>query len=135
MSKYKVYDDGKEIGVLFRESADECHRYPIEYQGSIAGTYDLAQRTCDMLNAFRATNTNIPKGVDRFIEGWSTYKPTLEEYLTDLRLFLQFGLPDTCGQCRLFLGDRPCKHQYPTGSPMADSYPCDCGIRKDQNND
>lgn len=135
MSTYEVYNSGDEIGVLFKESAEEYYRYPLEYQGSIEDTYDLAQRACDILNAFRIDHPTMPECLDQFIEERSRHKPSREEYLTDLRLFLQFGLPSTCGQCRFFLGDRPCKHEYPTASPRADSYPCTCGIRKEHDND
>lgn len=134
VSQFEVYDSGNEIGVLFRESANGYHHYPIAFQGSIEDTYNLARLTCEVLNSFANGKVPFPKYLDQFIESLSDGIISREEYLTDLRLFLQFGYPDKCGQCRFFCGDKPCKHQYPTASPSADDDCCACGIRNEQNN-
>lgn len=132
VSPFEVYDSGKEIGVLFRESSHEYHRYPIAYQGSIEATYELARLTSEVLQAFYNARPSLPKYLDQFIEGISEDSQTREEYLTDLRLFLQHGLPENCGQCRFFLNDKPCKHQLPIATPNPEDTGCVGGIRKEQ---
>lgn len=135
VSRFEVYDSGKEIGVLFRESEHEHPRYPIAYQGTIEDTYELARLTSEVLRAFYNAQQSLPKYLDQFIEGLSECELTHEEYLGELRLFLQHGLPENCGQCRFFLNDKPCKHQLPIATPDPEDWGCVCGIRKEQSND
>lgn len=134
VSPFEVYDHGNEIGVLNRESAYNYTRYPIAFQGSIEATYSLARSTCEVLRAFCNANRKFPKYLDQFIEGLSGCELTREEYLTELRLFLQHGLPENCGQCRFFLGDKPCKYQLPRATPDPVDEGCVCGIRKEHDN-
>lgn len=132
VSLFEVYDSGKDIGVLFREWAYGYHRYPIAFQGSIEATYSLARSTCEVLSAFYNADRKFPKCLDQFIEGLSQDTQTLEEYLTDLRLFLQYGGCETCSQCRFLQENGKCKVKLPGCIAQPDDRACCIGIRKEQ---
>ena len=132
---FDVFDNGKRIGVLVRENAYRWTHMPIAYQGSIEDTYTLARRTCEVLQAFYNANKKIPEYLEQFIEDESRFTIDREEYLTNLRLFLQYGGCETCGQCR-FLQNETCKATIIPGAkvdPNDDA--CCIGIRKEQSDD
>ena len=132
VSSFEVYDSGKEIGVVQNiESAHNYHRYPIAFQGTIEDTYTRARKTCEVLRAFYNSGKTLPKYSDQYIEGLSSCNKADEKYLSELRLFLQYGAPENCGQCRFFRGDRPCKRQLPTATPDPEDTSCVGGIRKE----
>ena len=126
---FDVYDHGNEIGVLSRYKGYKS--IPISYRGSIEATYQLAHLTCDVLRAFVNAEHQLPKYLEQFIEDLSMDTP-LEEYLTDLRLFLLHGGCDTCGQCRFMREDKTCKNKLPGGTCDPNDDACACGIRKEQ---
>lgn len=132
VSPFEVYDSGKEIGVLFRESAHGYRRYTIAFQGSIEATYSLARSTCEVMSAFYNAERKFPEHLDQFIEDFTQDKLTREDYLTDLRLFLLHGGCDTCGQCRFMREDKTCKNKLPGGTCYPNDNACACGIRKEQ---
>ena len=132
VSPFEVYDSGKEIGVLFKESAHGYHHYPIAYQGSIEDTYTLARLTCEVLKSFYNSGIKFPECLEQFTEEESGFAKNREEYLTNLRLFLQYGGCETCGQCR-FLQNETCKTTIVPGAKVGpNDHPCCIGIRKEQ---
>lgn len=129
---FDVYDEGKEIGVLIRENAFCWHHLPIADQGSIEDTYALAQLTCKVLQYFFNAGKKFPKCLEQFVEDESGFAKNREEYLTNLRLFLQYGGCDTCGQCR-FLQNETCKATIVPGAKVdPNDNACCIGIRKEQ---
>ena len=132
---FDVYDSGYGIGVLIRENAYHWHHLPIAFQDSIEATYELSRLTCDVLQAFYNAGVKFPKYLCEFVEEESGFAKNREEYLTNLRLFLQYGGCETCGQCR-FLQNETCKTTIVPGAKIApNDDACYIGIRKEQSDD
>ena len=131
-SLFDVYDEGNEIGVLVRGNAYRWERLPISFQGTIEDTYTLAKLTCEVLQAFFNADRKFPECLEQFVEEESAIAKDREEYLTNLRLFLQCGGCETCGQCR-FLQNKTCKATRIPGAKVdPNDLPCCIGIRKEQ---
>ena len=131
---FDVYDNGNQIGVLIRENAYRWERLPIAYQGSIENTYTLARLTCEVLRSFYNSGIKFPECLEQFVEEESRFTKDREEYLTNLRLFIQYGGCETCGQCRFLPENGMCKGKLPGCIAQPDEGACCCGIRKEQNN-
>ena len=129
---FDVYDCGNGIGVLIRENAYHWHHLPIAFQDSIEATYELSRLTCDVLQAFYNDGIKFPKYLCQFVEAESRIAKDREEYLTDLRLFLQYGDCETCGQCRFLKENGTCKGKLPGRMARPDEDACCIGIRKEQ---
>ena len=132
VSLFEVYDSGKEIGVLFKESAHGYHHYPIAYQGSIEDTYTLARLTCEVLKSFYNSGIKFPECLEQFTEEESRFAKNREEYLTNLRLYLQYGGCEICKQCRFLPESGKCKATILGTISQPDDNACCIGIRKEQ---
>lgn len=128
-----IYDNGGSIGVMV-SSGWQCETFPIAQQETIQETYALARLTCDVLRAFINTDRRLPRYLDQFIES-ATEDCDVEEYLSDLRLFLLRGSCDTCGECIFMQEDDTCKQKLNSARCCAEDNACAYGIRKEQNND
>lgn len=132
---FDVYDDGKQIGVLIRENAYRWERLPIAYRSSIENTYSLARLTCEVLRSFYNSGIKFPECLEQFVEEESRFAKDREEYLTNLRLFIQHGGCETCGQCRFLPKNGMCKGKLPGYRALPDDCACLCGIRKENSHE
>lgn len=132
--KIDIYDNGGSIGVRIATQG-ESKKIPILGQKDINDTCELARRTRDVLRAFADTGSQFPQYLDQFIME-ATKNCDVEEYLTDLSLFLRYGGSDTCGDCRFFREDGSCKKKLPNSQSCAEDCAedsaCCYGIRKEQ---
>ena len=129
---FDVYDNGNEIGVLIRENEYHWHHLPIAFQDSIEATYELSRLTCDVLQAFYSAGMKLTKDLCQFVEAESRIAKDREEYLTDIRLFIQYGGCETCGQCRFLPENGMCKGKLPGCIAQPDECACCIGIRKEK---
>ena len=130
--RFDIYDNGNQIGVLIRENAYRWVRLPISYQGSIEDTYTLARLTCEVLKSCYNSGIKFPKYLEEFVEAESDFASNREEYLTNLRLYLQYGGCETCKQCRFLPEDGNCKATILGTISQPDDNACCIGIRKEQ---
>ena len=130
--RFDIYDEGNQIGVLIRENAYRWERLPISCQGSIEDTYTLARLTCSVLQGFYNAGKRFPAYLEQFVEEESRFAKNREEYLTNLRLYLQYGGCEICKQCRFLTESGKCKATILGTISQPDDTACCIGIRKEQ---
>lgn len=131
-SLFDVYDEGREIGVLVRESAYRFRHLPISFQGSIEDTYTLAKLTCEVLQAFFNADRKFPECLEQFVEEESGFTKDREEYLTTSDCSYSMGAARHAVNA-VFLQNETCKTTRIPGAKVGPDDPACCiGIRKEQ---
>ena len=128
----------KPIQVEHRRNSIVIHYIPKDldikapWRGTIEDTATFAQIACDMMNETLKERGELPKYIDQYIEEVLP-ETTIETFKEEFGLFLEFGMPIYCGECRFWSADKPCKNQLPNSFPAkADYWSCCGGIRKEQ---
>ena len=128
----------KPVEVKIRRNGIVIHYSPKDldikapWRGTIEDTATFAQLACDMMSEKLEECGELPKYIDQYIEEVLT-ETTLETFKEEFGLFLEYGMPTYCGECRFWKGDKPCKYQQPKAIPAdRDDWACCGGIRKEE---
>lgn len=132
MEPIEVYRRLNNINIYYRPK-DIDIKCP--WRGTIEDTYTFAQKACDMMLVSLKTRGELPKYIDQYLEAVLP-ETTLETFKEEFGLFLEYGLPIYCGECRFWEADKPCKYQHSNAlPPKSHHWSCCGGIRKEQSNE
>lgn len=101
------------------------------WRGTIEDTWTFARIACDMMKETLNVRGELPKDIEQYLENVLP-ETTIETFKEEFGLFLEYGMPIYCGECRFWSADKPCKYQVPNNFPAkANCWACCGGIRKE----